>query len=211
MVTVTTVEWTDAQRAAVNDGAVKAYRAGRGLIELDDLRQEAWLWLYENLDDVAGWIEKDTRHTRLTDVAYHAGLLLVRDTMRQQGGSKPQDFATYSTTAVSDLLPLIFVDVPAQTGDEVNEEVKHKRSPSEGGVLLATVADVKAAFKRLPKAQRELLYHLHAPVDPLTHRDLGKRMDLSEATVRRREQRALEAIVDLLGGPRTTVKRRRKG
>lgn len=199
--------FSTAQLKAINEGAARAYAVGRGLVEMSDCQQEAWLWVYENLAIVEKWEDSDRRHDKLRTACYHAGLLMVRSVMRANGGSEKRDFATYATGVVQDLLPTVFMDTSFQTGDEVNEEIRHKTTISEGGTGLAMVADVKAAFKRLTPEQKLILFRLHATGD-VSYEDVAKELDMSESTLRRREQRALEAIVDLLGGPRVDAMRR---
>lgn len=202
------LEFSTHQLKAINEGAARAYAVGRGLVEMSDCQQEAWLWVYENLDTVRRWEDTDRRYDRLRQACYHAALLMIRATMRANGGSERRDFATYATAVIQDLLPSVFLGSPFQTGPEVNEEVRHKTTISEGGVGLAMVADVKAAFQKLSDQQKEILFRLHA-VGDATYEDVAKDLDLSVSTLRRREQRALEAIVDHLGGPRVEARRRR--
>lgn len=203
------MQFSTAQLKAINDGASHACTVGRGLVELGDLQQEAWLWLYSNREKVEGWLADDGRLDRLRNCAFQAGLILIRDTMRDQCGSLPQDFAVYNTASVAALLPTVFLDGAFSTGPEVNDEVRHIRIPSEGGVGLAIAADIKAAFAKLTQPQKQLLWRLHGKPEPDWHKDVADDLGTSEATIRRREQRALEAIVDALGGPRQSIKRRK--
>jgi DNA-directed RNA polymerase specialized sigma24 family protein len=206
-----TSDFSTLQLKAINDGAIRAYNVGKGLLELADCQQEAWLWVCENMKLVKDWAEKDKRNDKLKSACYHAGLHQVRDIMRQNGQSERQDFATYAVTAVQDLLPTIFETVTFQTGPEVNDEIRHKTPPDEGGTGLAMVVDVKRGFISLPQEQKKILFLLYSKPDA-RYSDVAKEMDMSEATVRRREQRALEGIVDALGGPRVErIRKQRSG
>lgn len=200
-------EFSTAQIKAINEGAARAYAVGRGLVEMSDCQQEAWLWVYENLDTVRKWEDTNRRHDKLKTACYHAGLLMIRATMRANGGTERRDFATYATAVIQDLLPAVFLGATFQTGDEVNEEIRHKTTISEGGVGVAMVADVKAAFQKLTDDQKEILFRLHADGEA-TYDSVATAMDMTPSTLRRREQRALEAIVDRLGGPRVEARRR---
>lgn len=202
-------DFSNGQLKAINDGAVRAYAVGRGLLELQDCQQEAWLWVYENLATVRGWAEKDKRNDKLRTATYHAALALVRSSMMQTTGANRQDFVTYSTAYVQDMLPALFTGATFNTGDEVNDEVKHKTAPNEGGNGLATLVDIKRAFARLPDEQKRLLFLLYHRGDT-SYDSVAKELDISAMTVRRREQRALEAIVDNLGGPRVEARRRER-
>lgn len=204
-----TSEFTNGQLKAINDGAVRAYNVGRGLLELSDTQQEAWLWVYENYDLVAQWAEKDKRNDKLRTATYHAGLALVRSVMRDHSGSHKQDFVTYTAARVQDLMPALFLGVTFNTGDEIQEEVRHKTAPNEGGNGLVSLVDVKRGFLALPQEQKQILFHLYSNGNA-SYDSVAKIMGISSMTVRRREQRALEAIVDHLGGPRVEARRRER-
>lgn len=202
-------EFSPAELKAINEGAVRAYTVGRGVVELSDCQQEAWLWVFENIGKVRDWREKDKRHDRLRTASYHAGLAMIRGQMRDATGAHRQDFVTYSTAYVSDMLPVLFTGDSFNTGAELNEEVKHKVAPNEGGNGLVSLVDIRAAFVKLGQEQKRLLFLLYSK--PGTSYDkVAKEIGVSSMTVRRREQKALEQIVDLLGGPRVEARRRER-
>ena len=188
---MTDLQFTDRHRVAVNDGARRAHRVGRGVVEFDDCQQEAWLWLCENEEQVSEWLDTDNAPRRLADAAYYAGLHLIRATIRQSSGAEPGDMAIYSTDMVKNLLPAIFVEAPHVQADEAPEGTKHRKPPSEGGNLMATVADVKRAFASLNVPQRELLWRLYGQERPVKQQTVAELLDVDVKTVRRRERRAL--------------------
>ena len=200
-------DFSHGELKAINDAAVRAYTVGRGVVDLADCQQEAWLWVFENLGKVEEWRETDKRHEKLRTKCYHAGLAMIRATMRDNTGAERQDFVTYTTAHVSDMLPVLFTGVSFQTGNEVDEEVKHKTAPNEGGNGLATLMDIRAAFIKLGQEQKRLLFALYSKSDS-SYEQIAKEMNVSSMTVRRREAKALEQIVDLLGGPRAEARRK---
>lgn len=201
--------FSNAELKAINDGAQRAYTVGRSVVEFADCKQEAWLWVYENIDTVRRWAETDKRHDKLRTACYHAGLAYVRAQMRSATGATRQDFVIYSTAYVQDLLPVLFTGSSFQTGDEVNTEVKTRTAPNEGGNGLVSLVDVKRGFEKLAPEQKRLLFLLYHRGDT-SYDEVAKELDVSSMTVRRREQRALEAIVDNLGGPRVEARKRER-
>lgn len=209
--------YTDQELKAINDGAYRAYQVGRGYLELSDCQQEAWLWVIENEERVAAERDDEGSPTAssissLGSHAYRAALAHVRYVMQSRGKTRPQDYATYDTSRVQDLLPELFNGHGFTAGPQVNEDIKSTTAPNEGGTWLVTLIDVQNAFKKLTQDQRQLLFALHS--DPeATYRSVGEEFDITEAQVRRRETKALEAIVDCLGGPRVgkEYQRDRKG
>lgn len=202
-------DFSNAQLKAINDGAQRAYSVGRGVVEFGDCKQEAWLWVYENLDTVHKWAESDKRNDRLRTACYHAGLAFVRAQMQHSTGATRQDFVVYTTAYIQDLLPALFTGQSFNTGDEVNTEVKTRIAPNEGGNGLVSLVDVKRGFAKLTQDQKYLLFLLYSKGDS-SYDSVAKILDVSSMTVRRREQRALEAIVDNLGGPRVEARKRER-
>lgn len=202
-------EFTNAQLKAINDGANRAYAVGRGVVEFNDCKQEAWLWVYENIDTVRRWEDTDRRHDKLKTACYQAGLAMIRAQMRHTTGAQKQDFVTYSTGYIQDLLPVLFTGSSFNTGDEVNVEVKTTTAPNEGGNGLVSLIDVQRGFAKLTQEQKRLLFLLYHRGDT-SYDDVAKELQVSAMTVRRREQRALEAIVDNLGGPRAEARKRER-
>lgn len=202
-------EFSNGELKAINEGAVRAYTVGKGVVELADCQQEGWLWVFENLDRVRDWRDRDKRHDRLRTAVYHAGLAMIRAQMRDNTGAQRQDFVAYSTAYVSDMLPVLFTGDSFNTGAELNEEVRHKVAPNEGGNGLVSLVDIRAAFTRLGQEQKRLLFYLYS-VPGTSYDKVAKELGVSSMTVRRREQKALEQIVDLLGGPRVEARRRER-
>ena len=209
--------YTDQELKAINDGAYRAYQVGRGHLELSDCQQEAWLWVIENEEKVQSERDDDGNPTAssissLGSHAYRAALAHVRYVMQTNSKTRPQDYATYDVNRVQDLLPEVFKGHSFTTGPQVNDEIKSTTAPNEGGTWLVTLIDVQNAFKKLTPDQKRMLFALHSDPDA-TYRSVGEEFEITEAQLRRREVKALEAIVDYLGGPRVGVEhsRDRKG
>lgn len=202
-------EFTNSQLKAINDGALRAFHVGRGVVEFADCQQEAWLWVYENIDTVRKWADTDKRHDKLKNKVFQAALAHIRAQMRNTTGATRQDFAIYSTGMVQDLLPVLFTGTTFNTGEEINVEVKTRTAPNEGGNGLVSLVDVKRGFEKLTQEQKYLLFLLYHRGDT-SYDKVAKELGCSSMTVRRREQRALESIVDNLGGPRSEALRRER-
>lgn len=199
--------FNDAEVKAIIEGANRAYAVGRGVVERQDLVQEAWLWVFENVHRVEQWREEKQRRTdSLRSACYHAGLRHVREVMKKNGGLEKHDFVTYSVDLVKDALPAIFAGEQMPAGPEVNEEIRHKQSPSEGGNGLVTIMDIRRGFIQLNQEQKQILWLLYGFPDA-TYEKVSAELDMPITTLRRREQRALETIIDSLGGPRVGWRR----
>ena len=198
--------YSDAELKAINDGAYRAYVVGRGYLELSDCQQEAWLWILEHEDKVNDMRDDEGAMSKsdlsnLGNHCYKAALAHVRYVMQTNNKTRPQDFATFTVNRVQDLLPEVFGGHSFTTGQQVNEEVKSSIAPNEGGTWLVTIIDVERAFKQLTQEQKQLLFELHSHPDA-TYKDAGEQFGLTDAQVRRREVKAIEAMIDYLGGPK---------
>lgn len=204
-------EFTDAEIKAIREGVNRGCNLSNGAVSLDDCWQEAWVWVLENVDLIRKWRDSGSKYDRkLRNAVYHVVVGYIRQDMMQRTGSHYSDFAVYTAAHVQDMLPAMFLGEAFNTGNEVTEEVKHKTSPSEGGNGLATMVDIKRAFGTLGQEQKQLLFYLYGN-GPTSYEKVAKTVGVSSMTVRRREARALEQMVDALGGPRVQAWRRSSG
>ncbi len=194
--------YSDAEHKAIANGAYRAYQVGRGYLELSDCQQEAWLWVVENEDKVEELRDRGKSGlSSLEQHSYKAALAHVRYVQQANNKTRPQDYATYDISRIQDMLPAVFLGESVNTGQMVNEEIKSTIAPNEGGNWLIGLVDVERAFKALTQEQKQLLFSIHS--DPeATYKTVGSEFELTEAQVRRREVKAIEAMIDYLGGPK---------
>lgn len=202
------VQLDDAEINALNDGANRAFRVGRGLVELSDLRQEAYLWALEHPRKVLEWREHEKKNAALRIAAYHTGLDYLRAQQRVFTGSRKSDQATYSAKTVADLLPVLFdYDDWSQPGQPDDGDVRAPSRPDEGNTYLTLICEVKGALEKLSEGQQELLVKIYR--DAISYDLLAESYDVHQSTIRRREASAITAIIDLLGGPAVLYRRRK--
>jgi hypothetical protein len=194
--------FSDAEHKAIANGAYRAYQVGRGYLELSDCQQEAWLWVVENEEKVDELRERGKSGiSSLEQHAYKAALAHVRYVQQANNKTRPQDYATYDVNRIQDMLPAVFLGESFNTGQMVNEEIKSTIAPNEGGNWLVSIVDVERAFKQLTQEQKQLLFAIHSDAEA-TYKTVGDEFELTEAQVRRREVKAIEAMIDYLGGPK---------
>lgn len=152
--------FNEADEAAVFS-ATKILRAKyRDYCDFDDIKQELYLWLLQNYDRAEAWREKyEERHATRTLVKAlrNAGERYCRAEKAQVDGYVPEDEFFYSIPMVADLLQLYFEpEWMIPNGLELTRTSGGKPA-SEGGNLLAMVADVGRAYEALPAPDKELL------------------------------------------------------
>ena len=196
------MEITDHDMRIANQGARSAARSGRGLVPLPDLIQEASLWMVEHLEKVEQW-RQEGRHgeNKLRNACRQRCLTVIQAERRRHNRETGSDQQYYYTPAVlREVLPDIFDHddwVMSARGEK--DSVKGPSRPAEGNNRLAMICDVRQAFHGLPDRDKALLEELYRDggLDPAI---LAATMDVHERTVRRREARALEKMVERLGG-----------
>jgi DNA-directed RNA polymerase specialized sigma24 family protein len=82
-----------------------------------------------------------------------------------------------------------------------NSELKGPSRPSEGNSSIATICDVSLAFESLKDNDKAILEDLYGD-GGVQYGMVALKLGVSERTVRRREERALDKMVEFLGGER---------
>lgn len=191
---------TDTELRLARQGATSAWRSGRGVVDKEDLVSEANLWLVENLEKVQQWADEG-RHgqNKLRNACRQRCLTIVARERRRRTQLQKGDLAYYTSQVVREMLPSIFHPEDWVSGEMLTDERRAPSRPAEGNTRLASVVDVRAAFKTLPAADKELLFDLYCD-GGMSVPDVAMRLGVSDRTVRRREERALDKIVERLGG-----------
>jgi len=190
---------TDSELKLAKQGAQSAHRSSRGLIDLGDLIGEANMWMVENYRKVIAWREEG-RHgqNKLRQACRQKCLTVVAQERKRRSGLGSGDIFYYTPQMVRELIPDIFdVDDWTITVNN-NGELKGKSSPSEGGNKLAMIVDVRGAFYNLGVDDRDVIVSLYR--DGLQYQQIADKLEVSERTVRRKEERIMEKIVERLGG-----------
>ena len=191
---------TDTELKLARQGAMSAWRSGRGVVEQEDLIAEAHLWMVENLEKVRLWREKG-RHGQntLRNACRQRCLTIVAQARRERSKLTKGDLAYYTPQIIRELLPAIFYPEDWVSSEIHTGETRSPSRPSEGNTRLAMVVDVRSAFSSLPQNDKQLLADLYAD-GGMPIQVVALQLDVTERTVRRREERALDKMVERLGG-----------
>lgn len=197
------MEISEKEFKLAKQGAMSAYKSGRGVSEFDDLYQDACMWLLHNEKKVAEWREEG-RHgeNRIRHACKMAALTTVAKDRVRTSGVHASDFAYYTTQMIRELLPDVFDYedwVLDSRVERTSDYIKSTSRPSEGNNRIAMLADVKFAFESLRETDQHVLMDLFAD-GGVPYGVVAATLQVTERTVRRREQRALERMVELLGG-----------
>lgn len=159
-----TFTFTNADEAAVTSATKILSAKYRGYVDWQDVKQELYLWLLTHYDRAETWRERyDERHAERTLVKAlrNVGERYCRAEKAEIDGYSPDDEFFYSIPMVCDLLQLYFdTDWMVPNGLELTRTSGGKPA-SEGGNLVAMVADVGRAYEALPAPDKTLLHYVY--------------------------------------------------
>lgn len=196
------MELTDRELQVITQGASNAHKAQREFIPLPDLVNEGVMWALTHPKKVLMWRDKGKYGTNLLRHSVkQACLSLVAKERRRIYKLERDDISYYTPALVREILPDIFnpEDWYSSSQSEMTDRVGGLSRPSEGNNRLAVLMDVSSAFASLSDTDQALLRDLHAD-GGMPVQVVAVTFDVNEKTIRRREQRALQRLVDRLGG-----------
>jgi len=182
-------------------GAMSAYRSGRGIVTVDDMVGEANLWMVSHMDKVALWSTQG-RHgqNKLRNACRQRCLTVIAKERKHKSGLQAGDIFYYTSQMVRELLPDIWEEDDWTGGDNVmNAEVRGPSRPAEGNNRLAMVADVRSSFYSLSERDQEFLSDMYRD-GGLSVDAMAASYDVNPRTIRRWDDRILEKMVERLGG-----------
>lgn len=194
---------TEDELKLARQGAHSAYRSGRGIMDEEDLTQEAYLWIVQNPRKVQAWREKGKHGQNiLRNACRQRCLTLIANERRKRSRLEMGDLFYYTQQMIRELIPDM-LNEESWTFNSVqdNSELKGPSRPSEGNSRIATICDVSLAFESLKDNDKAILEDLYGD-GGVQYGMVALKLGVSERTVRRREERALDKMVEFLGGER---------
>lgn len=208
----------DLTREAVHVSAHRTTTAYQAYVTLGDVVNTLWAWVYgetntrkngrqSNEDLVRSWLESE-------EVDYKLGMWRLNRQLDRVGqryariqkaaivGYNPPDEFFYDKGIVEALLPMVWYDgepsVEKPEGQDADTP-RNKKDPAEGGDLLAMISDVRFGFARLGAANQRILTDRFGY--KLSVKDMAEDFGVSVSTTYARIGRALDRLVDNIGGP----------
>lgn len=195
------IEFTPQEMKLSRQGALSAARSARGLVSADDLVQEAALWMIQHYDKVSHW-RTQGRHgeNKLRNACRQRCLTVVARERRVKSGLTKGDTFYYSMQIIREVLPDIWDEDDWNGGGvRYSADIKAPTRPSEGNNRLAMIADIRSAFYSLKKTEQQLLEALYRD-GGLDVEIVAVSLDVHPRTVKRREVRVMDKMVEGLGG-----------
>ncbi len=172
------------------------------MCDTDDIRQELWVWFMEHPNKVSTWNLKDQKDSDklIARSLRNAAKDYCQREKARAVGYKVEDNYYYDREVVELLLPAVLrkdLNAPAMT--ELGF-TKAKKVASEGGNWFAMVADIDRALSRLTQEQLSIIYLRFG--DGCDNITLSKELGITEDASRMRVNRAINNLLNFLGGTR---------
>lgn len=205
-------EWEPVITPLVNKIVKRLYQGHQRYVEMEDLKQEGWMWVAEHTDLVIEAFQGDETPKFVLSERFLYSRIRVhlhRYVMKQRylkDGTKPGDYHFYTAEQVADLLPDVFDDTRSTRSNSELSEHRGTRSPSEGWEYEATVADVQAALASLKDTERGFLKDLFAD-GGLSTEVMSIQYEVTQRAIQQRTTRILNKMVKNLGGSMPVARR----
>lgn len=179
------------------------YHKKYNMIELEDIKQSLYEWFVSHPRKLSEWGELGERETKnlLYRSLRNQALDYCQLWRSKSIGYEVSDLFYYDPEVIEALLPAVI------RGD-LNDAPKlnlgmpgRPPAPSEGGNMMAMMADIKSAFDSLNAEDKSILYLKY--VDSLSFASIAEELKIpSDDASRMRHNRAIKKLITRLGGYR---------
>lgn len=170
------------------------------MCDADDIRQELWVWFLEHPNKVRTWEELDIKQSTklIARSLRNAAKDYCQKQKAQAVGYRVEDNYYYDRELVELLLPAVIrkdLNAPALT--EIGF-TSTKKVASEGGNWFAMMADIDRAMDRLTLEQKTVIFLRFG--DGCDNKTFAKELGITEDAARMRVNRAINNLINFLGG-----------
>ena len=172
------------------------------MVDAADVRQELWVWFLTHPNKVKTWEALDIKQsTRLIARSLrNAAKDYCQKEKAHAVGYRVEDNYYYDRQVVEMLLPAVMrKDMTAPSLKDLGFS-NNKQVASEGGNWFAMMADIERAMDKLIDEQKVILYLRFG--DGCDNTTLAKELTISEDAARMRVNRAMNNLMNILGGSR---------
>jgi RNA polymerase sigma factor (sigma-70 family) len=179
----------------------KRYR----MIDRQDISQELWLWFATRPNKLRDWydnFESKDRDKLVAKSLRNAALKFCTKEKAKSAGYEVTDNFYYQPQIIEEFLPYILNDsymLPVGVND-VNYK-PDRNSVAESNTWLAVRADISEAFETVEERHQNVLRLRYNSINT-TLEQVGSELNISPDAARKRVDRAIQAMIDELGGKR---------
>jgi RNA polymerase sigma factor (sigma-70 family) len=171
------------------------------MVEIDDLRQELWVWFLSHPNKVKYWhdVHDKKQSTKLIARSLrNAAKDYCQKEKAKSVGFRVEDNYYYDKNMLESLIPAVLTgnkEAPAMNDLSVSNV---KKVASEGNNWPAICSDIEKAISKLSKEQQDIIILRYASGFELAV--IASELSISQDAVRMRVNRALKNMLNFLGG-----------
>ena len=170
------------------------------MVESADIRQELWLWFLTHPKKLKVWESLDGKETTklISRSLRNAAKDFCQKEKARVVGYHVEDNYYYDRQVLEILIPAVL------RGDSIAPSMVDlgftatKKVASEGGNWFAMMSDIDKAMKKLAEEQYNILYLRFC--DVMDNAGVASELQISEDAARMRINRALNSLLNILGG-----------
>jgi DNA-directed RNA polymerase specialized sigma24 family protein len=172
------------------------------MVEASDIRQELWVWFLSHPNKVKAWESIDEKQSikLIARSLKNAAKDFCQKEKAKRVGYHVEDNYYYDRQVLEILLPAVL------RGDSTAPSMvdlgftSTRKVASEGGNWFAMMSDIDKAMKKLPDEQFNIIYLRFG--DGVDNSGVASELGISDDAARMRINRAMNALLNLLGGKR---------
>jgi len=196
------VDWKDIEKWDYIVVAVSSeYHKKFPMVELEDIKQSLYQWFPEHPNKLKEWEaigEKDAKNLIYRSLRNQA-LDYCQRWKAKSVGYDTGDLYYYEPEMVEAILPAVLRGEYGVTHKLNLGRPGRPSAPSEGGNLTIIMLEVDAAYWKLSKDDKKLLFFRYA--ESLDFKEIANLLELfSEDTARMRHKRAIKRLINKIGG-----------
>lgn len=196
-------QWSDVVLRSVRQAATRSFASHRGFVDLEDLQQEGYEWILRNKDKVDEWLEMGRDGVNIMHTAlYHAMHQYTMKERYRKDGTKPGDYYFYQRAVIVELLPAAFDDEPnfGSSPSDLSLTGRSGKALSEGGDLMAMLADVRSAYRSLNDEDKAIIKMKYGTSDGIKpDEELAQWFEIPLSTMNRKVTNIVKKMAKYLG------------
>ena len=171
------------------------------MVDIDDLRQELWVWFLSHPNKVKNWHDVHEKKHSVKLIARslrNAAKDYCQKEKANSVGYRVEDNYYYDKNMLESLIPAVLTgnrEAPAMNDLSVSNV---KKVASEGNNWPAICSDIEKAISKLSKEQQDIIILRYASGFELAV--IASELSISQDAVRMRVNRALKNMLNFLGG-----------
>jgi DNA-directed RNA polymerase specialized sigma24 family protein len=178
------------------------------MVEKEDIRQSLYEWFLQHPVKLTEWesLGKRSAQNLLYRSLRNQALDYCQIWKAKSAGYEMSDVFFYDAAIIEAILPAVLLGNVTEA-PKLNLGMPGKPSaPSEGGNMMAMMAEIKFAYAKLSDEDKNILYQKHA--NSLSYAGIAEELKLpSDDAARMRHNRAIKKLITRLGGFRPFLDR----